>query len=158
MTRPALPTHTSYYLDEEIQHLLPPFVLANIQHILECHRDEKSEDGEETRDEQILYAQLTGCIDRSFQDVSRHILLWIGSHDNTLNHIYVGGSSCWIQPNNHYLSFRAIGEELLPPMAERDPFTWWIVREPEYGEAPYLRVYRIHIAPEDQVPDGFPDL
>jgi hypothetical protein len=75
-----------------------------------------------------------------------------------LFHVHIGGSSCWMKPNNHCIIFHPITEELLPPLAERDPSTWWIIREPAGVESPHLRVYCIHIAPEDQVPQSFPGL
>jgi hypothetical protein len=154
MPRPMPPRHTSYHIsDPACQCLIPPFVLALVQDILEEREDD---DGE--ADKCVLYAELSGCIDPHFSDMSRHILLWIASHDETLNFIYIGGSVCWIEPDSHYLHFHAIREELLPPHAERDPLTWWIVHKPEYGEPPHPCVYHIHIVPEDQVPDGFPDL
>ena len=158
MFRPPPPAHTSYRLQgQELQRLLPPCVLAKLKEIAQRNRDEEGEEAP-ARDERVLYAELSGSIDHPYQEVSRLIMLWIGSHDRSLLHIHVGGSSCWIQPNNHYLCFDGIREDLLPPVAERDPSTWWIVREPEYGEPPHPRVYRLRIVSEEQVPDGFPDL
>jgi hypothetical protein len=154
MSRPPLPAHTSYRLQgQEVERALPPHVLAKVKEIAQLHRDEAP-----ARDERLLYAELSGSIDHPYQEVSRLIMLWIGSHDRALLHIHVGGSSCWIQPNNHYLCFDGIREDLLPLVAERDPSTWWIVHEPEYGEPPHPRVYRVQIVSEEQVPDGFPDL
>ena len=148
-------THIKYRLDDPvIQRLLPLFVQAKVQEILAEQDDEEAA----VDNKHILYADLFGCIDAEYRDVSRHILLWIGNHATTLYNIYAGGSSCWIKPDNHYLSFSAINEALLPILAERDPSTWWIVRESDSDPLGNLRVYRIHIVSEDQVSNEFPDL
>lgn len=149
-------SYTAFHRNDPVlQQLLPPFVLAH----LESLRAEAIDVGGAPEDtyEHILYAELFASIDAFCHDVRRHLLLWIGHHDYTLNHLAIGGSACWVKPDNHALSFEAIPAHLLPAVTERNASIWWLLRKPEEHQQAHLRVYRIQIVPEAQVPDGFPN-
>ena len=124
---------------------IPAFVLQQVRFVLDWH---------ESDEDTFFYATTAGCITVPYKDISKHIMIWIASHDHVVHSIYPGGSSTWIQAESHYLSFKAIPD--LPPLQERDPSVWWIVSDTE--EAPWPRVVRIQIVSEEQMTRPFPDL
>lgn len=78
------------------------------------------------------------------------INLWIGSSDNCIRSLYVGGSSAWLCPDSHYLFFDTIDPSLLPE--KPDPQVWWCI---QYEEN--IKVIKILVCPSDEITDHFPD-
>lgn len=81
--------------------------------------------------------------------MGKQVNLWIGSHYHVHLHLYIGGSNCWIAPDNHYIFFHPIDSSLLP--TEPDRQIWWVISDG------YV-VYRIQVQPESEVAEQFPDI
>ena len=98
------PTYTEYpFNDPHVKELLPPFVCEKVQELLlDSHYGDEEED-DEIDERTVRYAEIDGSIDHPYKDIGRHIMLWIASDDTTRLHIYLGGSSCWIEPDSHYI-------------------------------------------------------
>jgi len=112
---------------------------------------------EEKPEERVRYAEAQGCIASPIKAIGKCLKLWIASHSRMVHSVYVGGSSAWVKADSHSLSFDAILDDLLPPLAERDPSTWWIVSDPIGGDAwPY--VLKVTILAEEQMTGSFPEL
>jgi hypothetical protein len=144
------PTYIEHpFNDPHVKELLPPFVCEKVQELL--LESDYGDEEDEIVSESVRYAEIEGSIDHPSKDIGRQIILWIASDDTTRLHMYVGGSSCWIEPDSHSISFHAIDETLLPVQAERDASIWWIIAD---GRS----VHRIHIVPEAGTVEDFPDL
>src|SRR6266699_1583717 len=117
-------------LPDELRDQLPIFVREYLnQLILEDCQFEEDEQTRQEQERQLLakttYAEVTGTIDHPYTDIGKQVNLWIASHDEVRIRLYIGGSGCWLRPNNHYIFFHPIDTTLLP--AEADLHTWWII-------------------------------
>jgi hypothetical protein len=131
---------TKQPINDDTLSTLPAFVVARLKEI-----------AGEYEYTSFLYRELLGSIDHPYQSVSKQINLWIASADRCFHNIYLGGSACWICPDNHYIFFRAIPPETLPEMPDQS--TWWVIKY-EYA----LEVYQIAVRSEDEVIQDFEDL
>jgi hypothetical protein len=75
---------------------------------------------------------------------------WIASDDNCNRSLYIGGSSCWICPNSHYLFFDRIDPVLFTE--QPDPNVWWCI---QYEER--IKIIKIIVCPSEEITEHFPD-
>ncbi len=133
-------TSTTLLLDDANMASFPALVAARVQEIADVYGYES-----------FTYHEVAGTIDDPGQDIEKQINLWIAGSDDCNHDIHLGGSACWICPDNHYIFFHPIDPALLPK--EPDLSTWWVIKHEDS-----LQVYKIAVRPEHQVEQGFPDL
>jgi hypothetical protein len=139
---------------------LDGFVQAYLTELIQDKCQFEEDEQERKQQEQYMlddtdYAEVTGTIDRfvfNTSDIRKHIGFWIGSHDEISLHIHLGGSACWIIPDNHYIHFVAIDPTLLPRYPNRNE--WWAIMEGERDTQ--FTVYKISVTRESDVSENFP--
>ncbi len=151
LVRP-LPPGTSHALTVDGAGFLPPFVRARLGYLSDIF-GWYPDDEEDPLD--FTYHEVRGKLSDGLYTVTpgEHISpfhIWIAGDDNCNRSLYVGGSSCWICPDNHYLYFDAIDPTLLPDSPDRD--VWWCI---QYEEG--IKVIKILVRPPEEITEHFPD-
>jgi hypothetical protein len=111
-----LPPGTTHSLSEDGLQFLPPFVRARLEYLADVFSWHPG--GEEEYPVDFTYYEVRGKLSDGYYSVApgKHITpinIWIGSDDNCKRSLYLGGSACWICPNNHSLYFDVIDPTLL---------------------------------------------
>lgn len=133
-------TPTEHPMNDTTLASLPSWVVARLKEIA----DEDEYDA-------FQYHELVGTIDHPYQNISKQINLWIASSDSCYHDIHLGGSACWVRPDNHYIFFHPIAPELLPEIP--DLTTWWVIKH-EHA----LEVFKIAVRSESEVTQNCEDL
>jgi hypothetical protein len=141
-----IPTGVSNALNEDGMKFLPSFVHARLQYLADIF--------DWSDDELFTYHEVQGKLSEGHYSVApgKHITpinIWIASDDNCQRSLYIGGSSCWICPDSHYLFFDAIDPTLLPE--NPDPNVWWCIK---YEEG--IKVIKILVHPPEEMTEDFP--
>ena len=164
MSLQPLPSGTTHILSNDGLEFLPLFVGARLKYlaaVFDWWSEEYIEKSEEDKNEEVeenqtrfTYHEVQGKLSNGYYTAREGayiapINFWIASDDNCNRSLYIGGSSCWICPNSHYLFFDRIDPALFTE--QPDPNVWWCIQYEEW-----IKVIKIIVCPSEEITEDFP--